>query len=262
MIVIPSIELRSGRAARTLADDERTLPSDPVELAVQWRRENARVLHLLDADAMAGTGANDPAVRAVAAAVDIPVQLVARFESIEECEMWLRSGVYRIAVHGLLVRDPAGVKKLVERFGPSRIVAGALTRGAKLAPVCDGDKMPVLEFCANARRAGMHRTVAIDLDREGGLRGPNYDELEEIARSSGMRVTAGGGIGQVEHLWRLQELVPAGVDSVVIGRALYDDRFPCQALWRKMETERQSGGSADGVSTAPLRSGEEARSEK
>jgi len=254
MIVIPSIELRSGRAARTLADDRATIPSDPVELAMQWRRENARVLHLLDADAMAGTGENGPAVRAVAAAVDIPVQLVARFESVDECEMWLRSGVYRVAVHGLLVRDPAGVGRLTERFGPSRVVAGALTRDGRLAPVCEGGEVEVLEFCECARRAGMQRAVAIDLDREGVLRGPNYDELERIAHGSGMRVTAGGGIGQVEHLWRLQELVSEGVDSVVIGRALYDDRFPCQALWRRMEIERRSAGSTTtAISTAPLR---------
>jgi phosphoribosylformimino-5-aminoimidazole carboxamide ribotide isomerase len=27
-----------------------------------------------------------------------------------------------------------------------------------------------------------------------------------------------------------------GVDSVIIGRALYENRFPCQKLWRVAES--------------------------
>ena len=34
---------------------------------------------------------------------------------------------------------------------------------------------------------------------------------------------------------RIQELEKYGVDSVVIGKPLYENRFPCQALWRLNE---------------------------
>jgi phosphoribosylformimino-5-aminoimidazole carboxamide ribotide isomerase len=30
-------------------------------------------------------------------------------------------------------------------------------------------------------------------------------------------------------------LTPLGIDSVIIGRALYENRFPCQELWRIAE---------------------------
>jgi phosphoribosylformimino-5-aminoimidazole carboxamide ribotide isomerase len=50
-----------------------------------------------------------------------------------------------------------------------------------------------------------------------------------------MRITAAGGITGLDDLLRIQALERCGVDSVVIGRALYENRFACQALWRKCE---------------------------
>jgi phosphoribosylformimino-5-aminoimidazole carboxamide ribotide isomerase len=50
-----------------------------------------------------------------------------------------------------------------------------------------------------------------------------------------MRITASGGISGLDDLMKIQELEPLGVDSVVIGRALYENRFPCQEIWRLSE---------------------------
>jgi phosphoribosylformimino-5-aminoimidazole carboxamide ribotide isomerase len=47
----------------------------------------------------------------------------------------------------------------------------------------------------------------------------------------------GGGIGGPEQLWALQELKSIGIDSVVIGRALYENKFPCQGMWRSIEAK-------------------------
>lgn len=46
-----------------------------------------------------------------------------------------------------------------------------------------------------------------------------------------------GGIASPEQLWELQRSAPANVDSVVIGRALYENRFPCQGIWREIEAK-------------------------
>jgi phosphoribosylformimino-5-aminoimidazole carboxamide ribotide isomerase len=50
-----------------------------------------------------------------------------------------------------------------------------------------------------------------------------------------MRVTSAGGVGGLDDLLKIQELESVGVDSVVIGRALYQNKFSCQALWRMCE---------------------------
>ena len=59
--------------------------------------------------------------------------------------------------------------------------------------------------------------------------------IKSLAETSGLRVTASGGISGLDDLLKLQELEPLGVDSAVIGRALYENRFACQELWRLCE---------------------------
>jgi phosphoribosylformimino-5-aminoimidazole carboxamide ribotide isomerase len=50
-----------------------------------------------------------------------------------------------------------------------------------------------------------------------------------------MRVTTAGGIAGLDDLLKIQELEKYGVDSVVMGRALYENKFSCQGLWRRCE---------------------------
>jgi len=50
-----------------------------------------------------------------------------------------------------------------------------------------------------------------------------------------MKITASGGVTNAEDLRKLDELKLYGVDSVVIGKALYECNFPCQELWYSFE---------------------------
>ncbi|HVZ41784.1 MAG TPA: HisA/HisF-related TIM barrel protein [Candidatus Kapabacteria bacterium] len=264
MLVIPAIELKSDRCVRTISlasNDGVVYSDDPGQMALLWRRENARTLHILDRDGLyEGTGINHDAILEVVATVEIPVQLVSSFADIAECEMWLAAGVYRLFLHDLVLRDPTGVRSLVERFGPSRICLGAITSGGRTSHPwhTETQSMETLEFTGRAKELGINRFFFTDLDYEGGMHGPNFAELERLATLTGMHVTAAGGVATVEHLWRLQEMEQFGIDSVVIGRAFYENSFPCQQLWRDIEAERRQAGKdwADAVSTSSLRSGQ------
>ena len=67
------------------------------------------------------------------------------------------------------------------------------------------------------------------------LSGPNYEAIQQIAQRTGLKVTASGGVSSYQDLIKLQELEKFGVDSVIVGKALYENRFSCQALWRENE---------------------------
>ena len=63
----------------------------------------------------------------------------------------------------------------------------------------------------------------------------NLRVLRELAEKAGMRVTCSGGISGLDDLLKVQELEKFGVDSAVIGRALYENKFSCQGIWRVCE---------------------------
>ena len=55
--------------------------------------------------------------------------------------------------------------------------------------------------------------------------GPNFAGIEQVARATGLRITAAGGVSTLDDLGPLLALAPLGVDEVVVGKALYESRF-------------------------------------
>jgi phosphoribosylformimino-5-aminoimidazole carboxamide ribotide isomerase len=79
--------------------------------------------------------------------------------------------------------------------------------------------------------------VYSDIAWEGSLKGPDFTVLKNIGTLTNMRITVGGGVGGPKQLWDLQQLTSIGLDSVIVGRALYENRFPCQRMWRTIEAK-------------------------
>jgi phosphoribosylformimino-5-aminoimidazole carboxamide ribotide isomerase/phosphoribosylanthranilate isomerase len=67
--------------------------------------------------------------------------------------------------------------------------------------------------------------VVTDVTRDGMLNGPNVELLTSIAQKTNKPVVASGGISSLDDLRVLRELVPQGVESAIVGKALYAGKF-------------------------------------
>ncbi|MFZ9761593.1 MAG: HisA/HisF-related TIM barrel protein [Candidatus Kapaibacteriota bacterium] len=245
LLIIPSIDIHHGSCRRCIegAPGTESLYAEyshhPERLVQLWRRENAKSLHITDFDAMFehAPDANTELISSMIKATDIPIQLLSSFPDIEHCAFWLEQGLYRVIINEVLLTDPEGVKALVQQYTPSRVVA-AIRVSSDRVTLPDMDcGLDVKEIINLAQSLGMNRIMYADTSWEGTLHGPDLDILKDIAQHSSMRITVGGGIGGPEQLWALQELRSFGIDSVVIGRALYENKFPCQEMWRSIEAK-------------------------
>jgi len=72
---------------------------------------------------------------------------------------------------------------------------------------------------------GVERIVYTDISRDGTLTGPNIEQTLAVARAANVRVTASGGVSSLEDIKRLRDAGDARVDSVIVGKALYEGRF-------------------------------------
>jgi phosphoribosylformimino-5-aminoimidazole carboxamide ribotide isomerase len=243
LLIIPSIELEHGVCERCIVGEPGTerlyaeISGHPVELAQLWRRENAKTIHVVDVDSFKGhdDNATVQAVVLMQRAVDVPIEFVTRQTNIDIYRRLLEQGVYRVAVNIVTITDPEGVEDLVEEFSPSRVVLGVRAHNGDVDCGSVGGMVSDEEFIRNAHDLGIRRMIYSETDWEGRLSGQDVRTLQRIATVSTMRVTTAGGVASPEQLWELQQFAPRQVDSVVIGRALYENRFPCQVLWRKVE---------------------------
>ncbi|MEK6650697.1 MAG: HisA/HisF-related TIM barrel protein, partial [Bacteroidota bacterium] len=98
-------------------------------------------------------------------------------------------------------------------------------------------EMTPLVLALDMKRLGVSRIVYAERSADGREELLALDTLRELAERTNIRITCWGGATSFRDLMDLQSLERFGVDSVILGRTLYENRFPCQALWRLNEQQ-------------------------
>lgn len=241
MLVIPAIDIKGGQCVRLQQgkfENETVYFSDPVKTAQLWRIENAKILHLVDLDgALSGTRDNLPVIEKIVKNIDIPVQVGGGIRTLEDIRSYLNSGVCRVIIGTAAVKNPDLVRQAIEEFGPRAIIVGIDASNGKVAIKgwTETSALDAVELALQMKEYGLQRIIFTDISKDGMLQGPNLDATKDMAVRSGIKITASGGVSGFKDLLALKELVSFGVDSVIVGKALYENKFPCQVLWRECE---------------------------
>jgi phosphoribosylformimino-5-aminoimidazole carboxamide ribotide isomerase len=239
LLIIPAIDIKGGHCVQMVQGVEGFAYSDdPVEMARLWRKENARSLHVTDIDgAREGHLVNADVIKRMVSTVDIPIELGGGLRTLDAVKQAFEIGVYRVLVGTMVIENPDTAKEVIDMYGPSKVVLGIDAMDGIVATHgwAESSGMTALSVALNAKALGFRRVVYTDIRLDGTLRGVNLKVLRELGQKTGMRVTSSGGIAGLDDLLKVQELEQYGVDSVVIGRALYENKFSCQGLWRRCE---------------------------
>jgi phosphoribosylformimino-5-aminoimidazole carboxamide ribotide isomerase len=71
----------------------------------------------------------------------------------------------------------------------------------------------------------VERVIYTDIARDGMLTGPNIPETERMARETGLKIVASGGVSSLEDIRALKRIEDSGVDSVITGKAIYEGKL-------------------------------------
>ena len=232
MLVIPAIDLRQGKCVRLTQGRKEAATvydGDPVKVAEDFEREGARMLHVVDLDgAFSESNAlNREVLRCIIRAINIPVQLGGGLRATEDIEQVIGLGVARVVIETLAVESPDALANIVRQFGVERVAVGIDARNGQV--VTRGweteEQTSALTLARQVAAAGVERIIYTDVSRDGTLRGVNIDQTCLIAEASGLKITAAGGVASLEDIERLRAVIDSGVDSVIIGKALYEGHF-------------------------------------
>lgn len=238
ILVIPSIEIKSGRCAIDIEGMNGFKYSNiPIEIAKLWRKENAKSLHITDLDGVKeGRPVNFDVIAQIVRSVEIPIELGGGLRTFENVKHALENGIFRVVIGTMFIENPDVAKRSLDVYGPSKVVLAIDANNYRIT-IKGGEDAGIspLSAALNGYQLGFQRVIYTDVLIDGADERPNFKMIELLAKNSNLRITASGGISSLEDLLKLQELEPFGVDSVIIGRALYENRFPCQQLWRICE---------------------------
>lgn len=241
MLIIPAIDLRNGecvRLAQGRKDAATAYDRNPIAVAEAFEADGARMLHVVDLDSAFGErhSVNRNVARRIINSVRIPVQFGGGMRTPDDVEELILAGANRVVIGTMAAEDPETLAMLVERFGP-RIVVGldsrdgqVMTRGWETA-----GKLEAVELARDIASLGVERIVYTDVSRDGMLTGPNIEQTCLIAKESGLKVTASGGVSSLEDISRLASLSEFGIDSVIVGKALYEGRFTIKEALQNAE---------------------------
>ncbi len=228
MQLYPAIDLKGGRCVRLtqgLFDNVTVYSDTPAGTASLWESKGASYLHLVDLDgAQTGRSVNESAIRSIIERVSIPVQVGGGIRTLEAAQNLLRIGAARVIVGTKAVERPGFVRELIENFGAERVVAGIDAKDGMAA--IEGWEMvshiSASRLCMQMKEYGIRHVVYTDISRDGMLAGPNIQATKKLMDETGLDIIASGGVSSMEDL---QNLYRQGIQGVIIGKALYENRI-------------------------------------
>jgi phosphoribosylformimino-5-aminoimidazole carboxamide ribotide isomerase len=230
LILFPAIDIRGGKAVRLVQGDyeqEKAYDDDPVVAARRWVNGGAGWLHVVDLDgARAGEPINLAHLRRIVASVSVPVQLGGGLRDSKKVEEAISAGVERVILGTAAVRDPDMAEAIAAAHG-DRVVASVDARSGKVAAEgwTEESELGATDVVEELSRRGIRRFVYTPVDVDGLMEGPDLGSLREVARATDAEVIYSGGIGSLDDLRAVAELGLENVEGVIVGRALYEQRF-------------------------------------
>jgi phosphoribosylformimino-5-aminoimidazole carboxamide ribotide isomerase len=238
MIVIPAIDLKNGLCVRLMQGrkSEMTVYNEnAVEVAKEFASAGAQMIHVVDLDGAFNErdSPNRAVVRRIVDAVEAPVEFGGGVRSLEDVQQLCDAGVARVVLGTLAAESPDSLKDFVNRFS-SKICVGIDARDGRVMSRGWEAATPVMaiDLARSVAERGVERIIYTDIARDGTLGGPNVEQTLAVVRAGNVRVTASGGVSSLGDIKRLRDTREPLLDSVIVGKALYEGKFKLEEAIR------------------------------
>lgn len=225
--LLPAVDVADGQAVRLVQGElgSETTYGSPLDAALQWQRDGAEWIHLVDLDAAFGKGSNRELLAEVVGKLDVDVELSGGIRDDDSLAAAMATGCRRVNLGTAALENPDWCRKAIAEYG-DRVAVGLDVRGHTLAArgwTKEGGNL--FEVLERLERDGCARYVVTDVTKDGTLQGPNLELLREVCAATDRPVVASGGVSSIDDLVAIASLVDIGVEGAIVGKALYAGAF-------------------------------------
>ncbi|NWG09853.1 MAG: 1-(5-phosphoribosyl)-5-[(5-phosphoribosylamino)methylideneamino] imidazole-4-carboxamide isomerase [Nitrososphaerales archaeon] len=223
------MDLKDGQVVRLTRGDPRLSKSysslgSPLNVAKIWIGEGAKTIHIIDLDAALGSGNNLATIEDMAKTLDVNLQVGGGIRSPDLARRLFDLGVMRVIVGTMAFKDRGALIELLREYGEDRIVLSLdyygreiMVKGWRVS-----SKIDIQDGIKDFLNLGVRAFLVTSIKRDGTLTSPDFKILEEICKIKDTKIIAAGGVSRLEHLSMLRDI---GANKVVIGKALYENKF-------------------------------------
>ena len=143
--------------------------------------------------------------------------------STERVSTLVQAGAHGVVMGTAAVRDP----RLLERCArehPGIVIAAldviynrpAVSGWTETEPVMIGSLLGRWD------RLPLGSIIVTSIDRDGTMSGPDLETLAKVRRMTGLELQYSGGVASLDDIVKV---TAAGAQAVILGKALYENRF-------------------------------------
>ena len=231
MKIFPAIDIKGGKCVRLLKGDfdkSTVYKKSPIDQAKEFSDSGFQDLHIVDLDgALKGEPVNGELIEEICKLTKIRVQIGGGIRSIDHIKKLIDIGVDRVVLGTMAVEDTKFLENICSKFKNKLALALDVRNGfIALRGWKKQTKILASDFLMKIKNIGVSRIIYTDIERDGTLTRPNFEETIKIVKllENKIPVVVSGGVGSINDIVAVKQH-PEYFEGVIVGKAIYDGRL-------------------------------------
>ena len=238
MYIIPAIDILDGKVVRLVEGDYNQKTEYDVSIAEMienYRSNGTEFIHIIDLNGAKGDFSNQKQLFDIIKKTDMRVQYGGGIRTIEQVTNLLDAGIHRVIVGTQAITNPDFLAELSKEVGKkydyaNRIVIAidVLDEVIKYSGWMESSPIKLMDYIDKCLQLGFFRFLCTDINKDGKLGGAAVDLYRKLLNHSPfIKLIASGGISSMQDI---DELAKYDVRSVVVGKAIYENRISIEEI--------------------------------
>ncbi len=232
--IVPAIDMIEGKCVRLSKgeyDTKKVYNENPLEVAKMFEDSGIRRLHLVDLDgAKAGEIVNHKTLEKIATGTNLVIDFGGGLKKTKDLEIAFECGAQMVTGGSLAVKNPEDFCLCLDKNASENIILAADAKDCKIAVTgwTESTDQELVTFIGHYMQRGVRKAICTDISRDGMLSGPAVELYKKMMSAlPGLELVASGGVSNIKDV---EALDYAGLPSVIIGKAIYENRITMEEL--------------------------------
>lgn len=223
MVILPAVDIMDGKPVRLYKGDFSTahqVAEGALKTALDFEKAGAEWIHMVDLDgSLMKKRVNEKIFLSVAENTALKVEVGGGIRTMQDIDFYISSGISRVILGSVALKDPKLVKKAVNAYG-DKIAVGIDAKNGYAAAEgwTQTSDIYFTDLAKKMEQCGVKTIIYTDISKDGTLSGPNLEQLDEINNAVSCDIIASGGVTDIDDIKALKSL---GLYGAICGKSIY-----------------------------------------